>query len=166
MKPYLIDSDALIDSQRDYYKRANFQPIWDCIQKNAEVIKPVYNELVIPNSPLGAWVKNNYKNKILDIADPDVLKEYRLIQNWIQTCGFWTAPGYTQWSSPDKADPWLIAMAKVKGFVIVSHERSRPAMDINRPSKKEPKITTVAKQFGVPVIPVFQMLYDVNLCVH
>lgn len=162
IKPYLIDSNALIDSQRDYYHRQNFQPVWDCIAKNAEVIPQVYNELAIPGSALGSWVKETFHGSTLDISSPQVFEKYAEIQQWIARCGYWTNVGFTQWASPEKADPWLIAVAKINDLIIVSHERSRPMMDANRPSKKEPKITTVAEQFGVKVIPIYEMLYDLN----
>lgn len=165
MTKYLIDSNAIIDSCRDYYRPGCFPKVWDELAKNPNVfmIEQVYNELVDNDDFISKFVVDNFKSRVLSVSvDKIAVLEYANIQNWLVNSKFWTQAGYTLWSESSKADPWLIATAKAHDFVIVSHERSRPKMNVGRPSSKEPKITTVASHFKIEVITIYNMLEKLN----
>ena len=70
------------------------------------------------------------------------------MQDYLATCGCYRSASYVQWEPEDKADPWLIAAAKVLRATIVTNEQAvRPTP--NQPLKKEPKIPDVAEALGV-----------------
>lgn len=163
MTKYLIDSNALIESSHNYYRPLCFSKVWDEIAKNSNVcmIKQVYDELTGSNDFVSDFVKSNFKDRIVEVDENTVIR-YADIQNWLVKSKFWTQAGYTLWSENEKADPWLIAMAKANNYVVVSHERKKPMMSIVRPSSREPKITTVAEHFDVKVITIYQMLDELN----
>ncbi|MDV7715265.1 DUF4411 family protein [Oenococcus oeni] len=161
---YLLDSNSLIDSARDFYRATNFPCVWEKLsqKENIFMLENVYKELSGYGDKLSGWVIDNFKDRQFSIDDKTIVS-YAQIQEWISTCGYWKPSGFSLWSTTDKADPWLIATAMShRNFTIVSHEKNRPFLDINRPSKKEPKITSVADQFKVKVIPIYDLLSEIN----
>lgn len=164
MVKYVIDSNALIDAFNTYYKNDIFPTVWNFIESHIEsndliIIDKVCNELQRQNDELKEWINGIDKNKILNITeDVDVMSEYQEIQKYIVNSGCWKSAGYLQWSGYEKADPWLIATAMHFDYTIVTHERARPRMDKSHPSKREPKITVVADNFGVETIKIYDLL--------
>ena len=70
------------------------------------------------------------------------------MQDYLATCGCYRSASYAQWEPEDKADPWLIAAAKVLHATIVTNEQAvKPTR--NQPLKREPKIPDVAEALGV-----------------
>lgn len=160
MTRFLIDSNALIDAARDFYRFKNFPKVWVELTDDDAIltIPEVYKEIQqIPVTPLAHWALSALTPKTV-AHSPATVAVYQDIIQWITTSGYWTTAGYAQWVHSTKADPWLIASARAAGYTIVSHERAKPAINIGRPSSKEPKITTVADYFGVEVVPIFEML--------
>ena len=73
---------------------------------------------------------------------------YAQVQDYLATCGCYRSASYAQWEPEDKADPWLIAAAKVLHATIVTNEQAvKPTR--NQPLKREPKIPDVAEALGV-----------------
>lgn len=165
MVKYIIDSNALIDSFNTYYKGNVFPTVWNFIENCIKsddliIIDKIFNELQKQDDGLKKWINSNInKSKILNVEeDKDVFEEYRKVQEYIIESGYWKEAGYIQWSDAEKADPWLIATAMHYDYVIVTHERSRPRMDRNNPSSKEPKITTVSDNFNVKTMKIYDLL--------
>ena len=69
------------------------------------------------------------------------------VQDYLATCGCYRSASYAQWEPEDKADPWLIAAAKVLHATIVTNEQAvKPTR--NQPLKREPKIPDVRTYHG------------------
>ena len=76
------------------------------------------------------------------------------------TCGQYTEESRQYWEPESKADPWLIAVAKVEGAVIVTDEARVPLLQ-GQHMRKEPRIPNIADQFGVKTMNL-RRFFDVN----
>ncbi len=70
--------------------------------------------------------------------------------NWVQNHNQYTPAAKAQFSSA--ADGWIIAYARVKGHVVVTHEQPAPG------SKSKIKIPDVCDAFGMKYCNTFEML--------
>ncbi|NLR09559.1 DUF4411 family protein [Lactobacillus sp. ZJLC28-8] len=90
---------------------------------------------------------------------------YSDIMDWLGDSERWSPAGISTWQDPDKADPWLIATAKVNQQTIVTMDGNGRATlpEIGSLSKREPKINAVANQFDVQTITLYELLDVLNL---
>ncbi|WP_273753449.1 DUF4411 family protein [Leuconostoc mesenteroides] len=160
MSGYLIDSNILIVSSRNY--RQKFFPIiWQFFKNNNQiyVLDKVYSELVCIDDDLGKWVKDNYE-RIKIISDSSII-EYRKVVRYLVESGKWNPAGYQQWTmNSDKADPWLIAVAMKNDLTIITDEKLKGPN--GSPVDNEPKIPFVAKNFNVKTLTFWEFLEDQN----
>jgi len=162
---FLIDSNSFIAPFRSYYPMAHFPSYWDWLQKiisqsAARVIIPksVYDELTSGDDELAVWVKDNLEPFVYDESeDAEVWKKYREVINYVHASGCYRGAGMTNWDKLGKADPLLIAVAAVKGWKIVTFERSAGHVSPQNPMTKEPKIPDVAKVFGVVCVTLYSL---------
>lgn len=115
--------------------------------------------MISGNDVLSQWVKNNLANILFDSYEQNLQfwDMYQKVINYIQSSGFYKNPGLLEWMKETKADPQLIAMAKVYNLSIVTFEQSAGRLSIKNPIKKEPKIPDVAKYFGVSCIDLYDL---------
>lgn len=156
MSGYLVDSNILINSNRNY--RQQFFPIvWQFYlnMPNFYMIDRVYDELLTKDDDLKKWTKQNFAtHKIL--ADT-CIAEYTQVVKYLTDSNLWTAAGAQQWKDdPSKADPWLIACAMKNSYTIITDENDTGPN--GKPTDNEPKIPFVAKHFGVPTISFWSFL--------
>lgn len=162
---YLIDSNALIDAHMKWYQPVVFKSVWTFLagQQNVKMTSFVYHEIKYPDS-LVDWTKGCYQKAQLK-PTPEIIAAYREVMDWVTHSTRWNAAGLAEWQDPDKADPWLIATAKVNHQVIVTLDgNGRATMpDVGAQSKREPKIAAVAKEFGVDTLTIYELLRQLNL---
>lgn len=162
---YLIDSNSLIDADLKWYRPKVFSSVWAFLANNIniEMSSFVFAEIKYPDD-LRNWTNTNFKTKQV-IVNPKMISKYNEVMDWISNCNRWSPAGISQWQSPDKADPWLIATAMLNNDVIVTMDgNGRATMpDIGSDSSREPKIGAVANQFGVRTIALYDMLDELKL---
>lgn len=162
---YLIDSNSLIDAHEKWYRPHVFGSVWSCLatHDNVKMTSFVYNEIKYPDD-LAVWTKNTFQKQII-VPTPEIISVYSDVMDWITQSKRWSAAGISEWQVPDKADPWLIATAKVNGQTIVTLDgNGRATMpNIGSDSKKEPKINAVANQFNVSTMTIYELLEKLNL---
>lgn len=162
---YLIDSNSLIDAHQKWYRPKVFASVWDCLasHKNVKMTSFVYNEIKYPDD-LAVWTKKTYQQEVVN-PDAAIISVYGEIMDWITQSERWSAAGISTWQSPDKADPWLIATAKINHQTIVTLDgNGRATMpNVGSNSGKEPKINAVAGQFNVPTITIYELLEQLDL---
>lgn len=159
MTEYLLDSNSLIDAAEKWYDNNVFPSLWTKIGNapNITITSHVFDE-VKGSYKISPWLDSYYKNKQIT-PNQAILSEYVKIMQWISTCGLWRDAGIAKWGDPTKADPFLIATAKVKGQTIVTMDgitSSLPAT--TNPTNNEPKICPVAQHFNVPTITLYDVL--------
>ncbi len=128
---YLLDTNVLIDANRDYYPIDRVPQFWDWLvemgqQGRVKVPQEIYEEIVLPRptaeDALVSWLTNHREALLLD---EEVLVE--LVARVIEE-------GYADDLTDDEVekvgrDPFLIAyaLADVGHRRVVTNERSRPS---------------------------------------
>lgn len=159
-KRYLIDTNILATPSRQYYSFDLIPSFWQwlmhLIQDGTVVIMDkVFDELIRGNDELAAWLGDVPKNRILSSKNERIILAYQEILTYIQESPSYTDKALREWSKADIADPWLIAVARVNGFELVTFEQR--AGKIIVPSKN-PKIPDIADAFQVDCISLFTLM--------
>lgn len=161
---YLIDSNALIDAYNKWYQPKIFPSLWPKFANSSKflIISSVYKEITWKDDGLSKWLIQNFKKRVIPETS-NTLKEYYKIIKWIRLSKIWNETGIRKWDTPsgEKADPWLIATAKLNHQEIVTFDGGNritlppKRKEYSRRSKQEPKISGVAYQLGVKTIPMY-----------
>jgi hypothetical protein len=152
---YLLDSNIFIQAKNFYYGFDICPGFWDWMDHavdgcDARSIMTVYDELADGNDELAVWIKPRKDDgRFLDVSDIPTQQAFRSIAAAVQA-GAFQEPAKANFLS--KADPWLIAKAKVIGATVVTHEKA----SIN-PKKRVP-IPNICDVFQVPYIDTFTLL--------
>lgn len=162
---YLIDSNSLFDAHNKWYRPKVFKSVWEFMAQN-DCIKMsilVYNEIQYPDS-LVNWTQKKFKNEQIT-PNTEIIDVYNDVMEWVTNSTRWDDAGFSQWQLPDKADPWLVATAKVNHQIIVTFDGNGRAAspDLNSYSKREPKINSVAEHFNVKTITMYELLDQLQL---
>lgn len=156
---YLLDANALIDANRDYYPLDRIPEFWDWLQHKAaagEVKVPVeiFDEITEGNGELVEWIKRPEVKSEL-ILDEDVSRV--LVQRVVTT-------GYANDLTDDEVielgyDPFLIAHALVN-----SDERRAITTEASKPSKQRAnrRVPDVCHSLGVACENTFFLIRELD----
>src|SRR3972149_10604896 len=122
---YVLDANVFIQAARRYYAFDLAPKFWDSLVAHAangriQSIDRVKHESERGNDPLADWVKGSFWHAFASTDDTDIFQSFSEIMTWVN--------GQRQFSDAAKsdfatiADGWLIAYAKVKSYVLVTHE--------------------------------------------
>lgn len=157
---YALDANVFIEASHRYYAFDIAPAFWEALVENAKkgnivTIDRVKQEIERGHDSLSLWMKNNFCHWCDSTNDEDIVNIYGDIMKWVekQKQFFDKAKYDFAWG----ADGWLIAYAKAKRAVVVTHE------EYNSDIKKRVPIPNVCKEFKVPYINTFQMLRDLNI---
>lgn len=155
---YLLDSNSYIQAKNFYYQMDFCPGYWDwldCQFTAGELgsVSMVYDELKDYGDELSVWVKNR-KHQFLDVSDDGTQKQFIEILEHTSALKN-MKPGNIE-GFLGKADPWLIAKAKVLNAVVVTQET------LVAENCKLVKIPNVCSKFGVEFINTFQLLQKLN----
>jgi hypothetical protein len=160
-KRFLLDANVFIEAKRRYYAFDICPGFWDCLPAYHKVgrvlsIDRVKQELVRGEDDLKKWVISVMPDSCFaSTNESSVIDKYGEMQNWAQKQIQFTEAAKAEFAN--NADSWLVAYAKIKNFVLVTHEEYEP--DI----KKKIKLPNVCKAFGVDYDDTFKMLRDLNV---
>jgi len=161
---YLMDSNSFIAPFRNYYAMGHFPSYWGwlkaiIVQPDSRVKVPlaVYEELTLGGDDLSKWTQGNLQGITYDSDTIEVWAKFGEIINYVHNSGCYYGAGKINWDQIGKADPLLIAIAAVKGWQIVTFEQSSGNVSPRNPTKKEPKIPDVARQFGVKCVNLYEV---------
>ncbi|MFA5786435.1 MAG: DUF4411 family protein [Actinomycetota bacterium] len=152
---YVLDANVFIEAARRYYAFDLVSRFWEalieCAQKGLVLsIDRVKAELDRGNDALATWADNSFHPWFTSTAESEVVDAYAQVMVWAQ--------GQTQFTEPAKAlfakaaDGWLVAYARAKGCLVVTHEQFDPD------TKKRVPIPNCCRTFGVQYVDTFQML--------
>ncbi|MCI9545349.1 MAG: DUF4411 family protein [Lachnospiraceae bacterium] len=165
---FLIDSSSFMTPYKFYYAFDLVPSYWKKLSICAEtgriiLLDIVKTEIDKGKDSLADWIKNNQSNLVLcNHVEPNIIKKYQEILQYIETCGYYNDKALNAWSKNDVADPWLIAAATVHGYTIITNEVSAGTLS-NRTPSKNAKIPDVAKAFNVKTEPIFYMMRKLNI---
>ena len=152
---YVLDTNVFIQASRRYYAFDLAPKFWDSLVAHAangriQSIDRVKHELERGNDALADWVKGHFGHAFASTDDTDIFQSFSEIMTWVN--------GQRQFSDAAKsnfatiADGWLIAYAKVKSCVLVTHELLDPHI------RRKIPIPNVCQTFNIQFVDTFEML--------
>jgi len=151
---YCFDSSALIDSWRRYYPIRLFPTLWEkvlcTIIDSKRIFLPIeaQKEILNGKDELVDWVKVNCPN-IVDISVPQLNTVQEILSKYPK------ASDYKK-LKPNHADPFVVAVAKIEGYTVVTFESKGGNAD-------DPKIPFLCKMFGVECISMLDFFERENI---
>jgi hypothetical protein len=156
--PYVIDTNVFIEAKRRYYAFDLCPGFWNalCWQHGTGSVRSidrVFKEVEDGADDLADWVRNVMPATCFDSTDTDdVAGAYAEAIAWVMGNANFTAAAKAEFADLNRADAWLIAYAKAKGDILVTHEELRPDARAKVP------IPNVCNALGVQYSNTFEML--------
>ena len=157
MKKYCLDSNVFIQAKNGPYGFDIVPAFWDWIDANVQqgnliTSSEVYKEIIEGADELADWFKERSNSELFIAHTIEVQEIYQDIIDYV-TSNYEFA--YYQLFL-EKADPWVIALAKNDEAIVVTLEV------LVAPNSKQVKIPNICRQFGLKYINTYQMLRDLN----
>lgn len=155
-KKYLLDANVFMEAKRRYYAFDICPGYWDCLvwhHQGGRVLSldRVKQELKRGGDDLWEWAESVMPQACFASSDnPLVTGEFAQILAWVQVQAQFFPEAKAKFA--DDTDGWLIAYAKAKSLVLVTHEVLSPD------ARKTVPIPNVCEAFGVPYVDTFGML--------
>ena len=141
--PFSFDTSALLDAWVRHYPPDVFASIWERMDEAAKagqifVIDEVVTELKRKDDGIFKWIED--RESMIVSIETDV-----------QSCLVEIMTKYPRLVDTKKnrsgCDPWVIALARARGFSVVSAEKASGSLS-------KPKIPDVCKDLAVPYVEV------------
>ena len=152
---YVLDANVFIEAARRYYAFDLAPKFWDSLLHHAangriQSIDRIGKELKRGKDELARWVANHFDHAFVSTDETDVVGVYTKIMNWVVKEKQFLDTAKADFANG--ADGWLLAYAKVKSCVVVTHE----AMALD--ARHKVPIPNVCLAFNVPFVDTFEML--------
>lgn len=159
---YVLDSNVFIEAANRYYAFDIAPSFWQALIDHAwngrvQSIDRVKADIDRGNDTLKDWANKDFHQWFTSTDQPDVIEAYRQIMVWANDQGQFTPSAKAEFADKKNADAWVIAYAKAKGSVVITHEVFKP--DI----KRRIPIPNVCRAFGIQYVDTFQMLRDLGV---
>ena len=158
---YVLDANVFIEAARRYYAFDVAPAFWTSLvhhaaQSRIQSIDKIKEELERGNDELADWIKiGNMSDAFASTDQEDVINIFSEMMRWVQgTAQFYDA-AKAQFASG--VDGWLVAYAKAKNCIVVTHEEYHPD------AKNRVPIPNVCRAFDVRSVDTFQMLRDLGV---
>jgi len=157
---YLIDANVFIQAKNFHYRFGFCQGFWEWLIEAHQAgivfsIDKVHQELNDgdKDDPVRLWADALPDGFfIADTHDNAVMQAYRQVMHWNVANNHYRQQAKDEFARFDKADAFLIAVAKAHGFIVVTHEASKPE------SKKRVLIPDAANEFNIESIMIYDLL--------
>lgn len=165
---FLIDANSLMAAARLYYAYDLLPSFWEIFgekikEGNVILLDMVKNEIDKGQDELQRWVRERQEDFLnCNHVDPEIIPKYAEVMQYIHECGFYNEKGLDSWAKNDVADPWLIATAVAKGYILITFEQSAGLLNTKHKSGKV-KIPDVASHFGVEVHNLYYMMRQLGI---
>ncbi|RLF47646.1 MAG: hypothetical protein DRN20_05690 [Thermoplasmata archaeon] len=127
---YCIDTSALIDMWRKYYPKDVFPGVWDDLaslirQKILIAPRQVLDELERREDELLKWAKD-HKEMFIEPDEDLIVQTMDVIRTISEMCKERNVRPPALDKTIEEADPFVIALAECRGFIVVSQEKPHP----------------------------------------
>lgn len=151
---YLLDSNVFIQAKNGPYSFEIAPGFWKwleslSIEQSFLTIKEVRNELIEYDDELKDWIASFPLSHFIE-EDLTIQSNMRVITNYVVTNSAFKPHHKNDFLA--KADPWLIATALTRDYVVVTQEKKAG------PNTTKVKIPNVCDYFGVKYIDVFELM--------
>ena len=159
---FLIDSNAFMTPYRQYYAFDLIPTYWKELSKHADkgrlvLLDMVKAEIDKGEDDLAEWLNKETGFIICNHIAPEIIGKYQEVLQYVQTCGLYKEQALMAWAPRHIADPWLIAVAAVNDYTIITTEVASGGLSRKTPNKNA-KIPDVAKAFGVKTNNLYYMM--------
>jgi hypothetical protein len=160
-KIYVLDANVFIEAARRYYAFDIVPAFWQALLAHASStrllsIDRVRGELQRGNDELAQWARSDFDQWFASTDQDDVVQAYGQIMRWAQAEEQFTAAAKAGFADQENADAWVVAYAKTRGYVVVTHEQFEA-------KSKKIKIPNACEAFSVPYVDTFRMLRELGV---
>jgi len=164
---FLIDSNSFMALYRFYYAFDLIPSYWGELSKHLEsgqivVMDMVKDEIDKGKDELAQWLDGTTRLQICQHVTPETVAKYQEVLQHVATCGMYKDSAFQAWAPGYIADPWLIAVALVHGYTIVTEEVKSGGLSKKTPNKGA-KIPDVAESFGVKTTNLYNMMRKLGI---
>jgi len=157
---YVLDANVFIEAARRYYAFDLVPPFWEslvCHAANGRIksIDHVKEELERGKDELSTWATTQFRDAFASTDEEDVIKSYSEVMGWVQAQDQFSDAAKAEFAAG--ADGWLVAYAKSKGHIIVTHEVLDPNI------RRKVPIPNVCEAFDVNYHDTFEMLRQLGV---
>lgn len=154
---YLLDANVFIEAARRYYAFDIAPAFWNALVEQAEMgrvisIDRVRDELKRGKDDLAEWAGNAFEPWFASTVDDSILAVYREVMQWASEQTQFVEQAKEEFAQAENADAWVVAFAKAKGCIVVTHEQFDPNV------RRRIPIPNVCRAFDVSYLDTFQML--------
>lgn len=152
---YVLDANVFIEAARRYYAFDLAPRFWESLVDQAEngrvkSIDHVKQELERGKDELAEWAKTDFDDAFVSTDEVDILQSFGEIMNWVNDQDQFSDGAKADFARG--ADGWLVAYARIKECVVVTHEELRPTI------RRKVPIPNICQAFNVEFIDTFDML--------
>lgn len=160
--PFVLDTNVFVEAARRYYAFDIAPAFWEQLESQARAgrlqsIDRVKDELARGKDELAQWANGQFHAYFASTASQDLLRAYGEIMNWAYAQTQFSANAKADFAQVDNADAWVVAYAKAKGCVVVTHEQ------YDRNIRRKIPIPNVCQAFGVSYVDTFEMLRQLGV---
>ena len=157
---YVLDTNVFIEAARRYYAFDIAPPFWESLVQYAATgriysIDRVKQELERGKDELATWATSQFNDAFASTDEEDVIESYSEVMSWVQAQDQFLDAAKADFAAV--ADGWLVAYAKAKEYIIVTHEL--PATD----ARSKVPIPNVCEALGVSYVDTFAMLRELGV---
>jgi predicted nucleic acid-binding protein len=157
---YVLDTNVFIEAARRYYAFDIAPPFWESLVQHAAngriySIDRVKQELERGKDELTTWATSQFNDAFASTDEEDVIESYSEVISWVQAQDQFLDAAKANFAAV--ADGWLVAYAKAKGYIVVTHEL--PAID----ARSKVPIPNVCEALGVSYVDTFAMLRELGV---
>ena len=157
---YILDANVFIEAARRYYAFDIAPPFWESLIHHAsngriQSIDRVKQEIERGKDELATWATTQFSNAFASTDEENVIESYSEVMSWVQSQDRFSDAAKADFATG--ADGWLVAYARTKGGIVITHEL--PATDARR---KVP-IPNVCDAFSVSYDDTFEMLRQLGV---
>ena len=159
-RKFLLDANVFIEAKRRYYAFDLCPGYWESLvwhhqEDRVQSLDRVKQELERGGDDLKQWVTSVMPGTCFASSDgPSVTGEFAQILAWVQEQAQFLPEAKAEFAG--KADGWLIAYAKAKDLVLVTHEV------LARDARRKVPMPNICEAFGVPYVDTFDMLRELE----
>ena len=157
---YILDANVFIEAARRYYAFDIAPPFWESLVHHASngrirSIDRVKHELERGKDTLAEWATTEFNDAFASTNEDDIIEAYSEIMSWVQAQNRFTDAAKADFASG--ADGWIVAYARIKGYIVVTHEVFDPII------KRKIPIPNVCQSFNVKPQNTFEMLRQLGV---
>jgi len=153
---YVLDANVFMEAAKGYYAFDIVPGFWKTLEDNASdgrmlsIDRVLRDELDKGKDQLAEWANDKFVHAFARTDDLDVVQSYGQIMQWVHA--------QNQFKEAEKAkfandpDGWLVAYARVRDCVVVTHEKEVPK------DSHKIKIPNLCQAFNVQYCDTFAML--------